>query len=468
MNLCVDATRKESLTAQLASQLERMIRTRALAVGARLPSIRQLAKSQKISRFTILEAYDLLVARGLIRARHGAGFFVVSHGARLAEILAHDDSRSPAERAAGAGPLHLSEGFIPMTWREGEALAQLVRQAMRIDPDCLTSYASIEGDPSLRAHISLRMGMLGIEAAPDRITTTTSASHALDLVARVLLQPGDLVLVEDPGYFNLIGMLQSQDVRLIGIPRRENGPDLSVLQTVLAQHRPKAFFLNSALHNPTGSNLSAQMAFRLLQLAHQHDFWIVEDDVYADFQSVPTPRVAGLDQMERVLYVGSFSKTISGALRIGWIAANEEMTLRLTQLKALTGLGGSRLVESIVAHALESGMYARHCDRLRRRVGQAFGTAVTLLQDNGWEVFPGAEGGYNIWARHPDVDHAASIREQARRQGLIIAPGEPFMVEPQACGWMRFNAVRLTEPAAMAFLRTGPGQIAHDRPPGQD
>jgi len=457
MNSCIDASWSESPATQLARQFEHMIRHQELPAGARLPSISQLIEVQKISRSSILEAYDLLVARGLVQAQPGAGFFVINQGARLSEFFSQEESR-PQEDGESSMPLHLSESFIPMTWRESEALAQLTRQAMRIDPDCLTGYAALEGAPALRTQISRRMERVGVEATPAQIVTTASASHALDLVARTLLQAGDLVLVEDPGYFNLIGMLQCHGVRLMAIPRRHNGPDIDALAAILQHHRPKAFFLNSALHNPTGSNLSSQTATRLLQLAHQHGFWIVEDDVNADFQSIPTPRLAALDHMERVLYIGSFSKTISGALRVGWIAANTEMVQRLTQLKALTSLGGNRLAESIVTNALESGMYARHCDRLQHKIGRAFGLAITLLQCSGWEVFPGAEGGYNLWARLPGVK-AAHVRTQAAQHGLTIAPGEPFLLEPQTCDWMRFNAVLLSEPAAAGFLASVRGQL---------
>lgn len=223
----------------------------------------------------------------------------------------------------GAPPL--SSGFIPAAWRDVEGIAQSVRHVSRTDIMSLVDYAVPQGDGILRTQISRQLARFEIGAPPQQILVTHSTSHALDLVARMMLRPGDTVFVEDPGYFNLFGLLKLQGIQLIGVPRLRTGPDVDAMQALLAAHRPKLFFVNTVFHNPTATNIAPQIAFAILQLAQQYDFYVVEDDAYADLQSAPTQRLAALDQLNRVIYVSGFSKTLSSSLRLGYIAAHADL-----------------------------------------------------------------------------------------------------------------------------------------------
>ncbi len=210
----------------------------------------------------------------------------------------------------------------------------------------------------------MRLAVVGIEADMSNIIVTSGASQALDLVVRFMLKPGDTVLVEDPGYYNLFGLLKLQGVRIVGVPRLANGPDVEVAEHLLKTIKPKLFFINTVFHNPTATNVAPQVAFKLLQLAQQHDFTIVEDDIYADFQATPTQRLASLDQLDHVIYLGGLSKTLSSSLRIGYLAAKRELVKDLVDVKVLTSLGGSRFSECVVAALLERGTYRKYLERL--------------------------------------------------------------------------------------------------------
>lgn len=194
-----------------------------------------------------------------------------------------------------------------------------------------------------------QLAPLGINAQPQQILVTHSASQALDLVVRLMLKPGDTAFVEDPGYFNLFGLLKLHGVKLVGVPRRATGPDVDVAEALLREHHPKLFFVNTVFHNPTATNVTPQVMFRLLQLAHQYGFTLVEDDVYADFEATPSQRLATLDRLERVIYLSGFSKTLSSSLRIGYLASRPDLIKHLIDLKALTSMGCARITESIVA-----------------------------------------------------------------------------------------------------------------------
>jgi DNA-binding transcriptional MocR family regulator len=159
----------------------------------------------------------------------------------------------------------------------------------------------------------------------EQILLTESGTHAVDLLCRFLLKPGDCVLVDDPSYFNYHALLKAHQVQAIGVPYTHSGPDLEAFAQALQAHSPRLYITNSGLHNPTGAVLSASTAHRLLGLAERSELIIVEDDIFADFELQPAPRLAALDGLSRVIHVGSFSKTLSAARAAA------------TSLRAMTG-----------------------------------------------------------------------------------------------------------------------------------
>ena len=152
------------------------------------------------------------------------------------------------------------------------------------------------------------LGDIGISAQASQILLTTAASQALDLLIRLLMRQGDTALVDDPGYYNLFGILRLHGVRIIGVPRKPDGPDIDALDRLAAQHQPKIYFTQTVVQNPTGKTMTPHIAFRVLQVAERCDFTVVEDDVCSDLQRALTPRLATLDQLNRVIYVRSFRR----------------------------------------------------------------------------------------------------------------------------------------------------------------
>ncbi len=450
VKLNLDSSARIPISRQLTNQLETLIRSRQLSTGVRLPSIRQLATEHNISRFPVIEAYDQLTARGLIQAKHGSGYYVIQLPNEDAAVSSEDEFDH--DRHDAHSPLLLSNGFIPELWRDVEGIAQVIKQVSRVDRKCLTEYATAQGELELRRQIVLRLRRLGIDTQAHQIVATQSASHALDLLTRMLVKPGDTVLVEDPGYFNLFQILRMQGARLIAVPRDERGPDIAELERLLKLHRPSVFVVNSALHNPTGGALHSQTAFRILQLAEQYELTVIEDDVYADFQAVPTQRLAALDQLQRVIYVGGFSKTLSSSLRVGWVAAHPEFIQRMVDLKSLTGSTGTRLSECVIAALLERGTYRKHLERLRRMADRSLSDAQRRLHEAGWELHTASSAGYNLWARVPGVEDSALLAAWAQRFDIELLPGSVFRPDGSATPWTRLNAVHLSDRRAQAFL----------------
>ncbi|WP_292239920.1 PLP-dependent aminotransferase family protein, partial [Mesorhizobium sp.] len=146
------------------------------------------------------------------------------------------------------------------------------------------------GLPALRQLLARRLSAHGVEASPDQIMLTESGTQAIDLLCRLLLEPGDAVLVDDPCYFNFHALLRAHRAKVVGVAMTPSGPDIDLFAQALAEHKPRLYITNSALHNPTGAVLSPVIAHRLLKLADQSDLAIVEDDIFADFEHAPAPR----------------------------------------------------------------------------------------------------------------------------------------------------------------------------------
>ncbi|WP_153134627.1 PLP-dependent aminotransferase family protein [Paraburkholderia agricolaris] len=448
------------LTEQIVASVTTWIRSRTVHPGAKLPSIRQFAADYEVSRFPVIEAYDRLVSLGYVDSRHGSGFYVSERQPASTQCQGTSDPRR-AEDESGhllqqfnhpGETLKLCSGFIPDAWRDMDSLAQAIRHVSRTDAASMVDYATPLGNLTLREHLQSRIGQLGIQADASQILITNGASQALDLLMRYMLKAGDTMFVEDPGYYNLYGLLKLHGVKLIGIPRTRNGPDLDVLQAQLQLHRPKLMFINTVFHNPTGTTVAPPVAFRLLQLAREHGFKIIEDDIYADFQSDVTDRLATLDQLEHVIYVGGLSKTLSSSLRIGCVVASHTIIKDLVDIKMLTSIGGSRFAEAVAVSLLERGAYRKYLERLRRRMRDALGSTIQTLEDAGWELFDKPVGGKFVWARVPHVDNSERFVACAAPLGVTVIPGSYFRPNTAVSPWIRIHAAFGNEPRAQAFF----------------
>ena len=461
MKLLIDATTRVPIADQIVAGVQAWIRDNDVRPGAKLPSIRQLAADYGISRFPVIEAYDRLVSLGLLDSRHGSGFYVAESNLTGRDGRGWSDPRRAEAESKHIfeqfsypdGMLKLGGGFVPADWRDVEGLTQAIRQVSRTDTHAVIDYSSPLGNTALRHQVMMRARQLGIQADQPNVLITAGTSQAIDLVMRHLLKPGDTVFVEDPGYYTVFGLLRLHGVKLVGIPRRSDGPDVEVTEAMLREHRPKLFFINSVLQNPTGSVVSPPVAFRLLELARRHGFTFLEDDIFADLQADPTARLATLDQLDHVIYVGGFSKTVSASLPVGYLIAKRELVHDLTNVKMLTSVGGSRFAEAVVSTLLERGAYRKYVERLRQRAGDSVIASLDVLADAGWEVFHHPSGGNFLWARVPHVEDSRDLAATAEKHGVTLAPGHYFRPNLEVSPWVRINSAYATEPRAMAFLQ---------------
>jgi DNA-binding transcriptional MocR family regulator len=458
-----------ALSEQIVHAVVARIDDRLLRGGARMPSIRQFAASHDVSCFTVVTSYDKLVAQGYLESRRGAGFFVRERsGSLLSE-------RSGAGQHAGGIDAHAPQpldvvwlirnmfrqeplpmvpgsGLLPSDWLDGKMIADALRDISRQHGQLLVGYGAPQGFLPLRQQLQMSLAELEIGAAPEQIVTTVGVTQALDLVAREFTRPGDTIFVDDPAWFLMFGSFAALGAKVIGIPRLADGPDLVQLAQLAALHKPKLYVINSVLHNPSSTSLSAAKAFQVLRIAEQHDFTIVEDDIYCDMHpgGLPATRLAALDQLQRVIYLGGFSKTLSANLRVGFIATSIEWAQRLADRKMLSTLTSSDIGERVVYKILSEGLYRKHVARLRNRLDAVRAKAVRQMERVGLKVEQAPMAGMFVW-----VDAGCDtnvLTEKAMAEGVLLAPGSLFSPHQLPSTRMRLNVATVQEPAVWRFF----------------
>ncbi|TDV32829.1 DNA-binding transcriptional MocR family regulator [Paraburkholderia caballeronis] len=480
-----------TLVDQLVQWGRRRIDERVFRPGMRMPSIRKLALDKGVSRFTVVEAYERLVAQGYLDSRRGSGFYVRERPAGFAPAERRGaDAGTPSVTLVSPDPapapstidvvwllrnmLHTSTrpekgpglGYLPARWLDGELISGALRSLGRHSGVQLLGFGSPQGFLPLRQQLQTRLAELEIGATPDQIVMVSGVTQAIDLLARLYVQPGDTVIVGDPAWFQMFGRFASQGARLVGMPYTPEGPDLDALEALVETWRPKMLVINSVLQNPTGTSLSAAQAFRILRLAEQYGFIVVEDDIYGDLcpAGYPATRLASLDQLRRVIYLGSFSKTLAPNLRVGFIASGLDVAQAVSDQKMLVGMTSPELNERVLYRVLTEGHYRRHVERLRARLDGVRDKAARMLERAGLRLFLAPGAGMFLWA-DAGVD-ADALTAAGHEAGFLLAPGSLFSPHQSPTTWLRFNVANCGDPGLAAFLARYLDGVARRAPTG--
>lgn len=466
-----------TLAEQLSSRFADRINSRLLAPGARLPSVRQCALQQQVSPSTVVAAYDVLLASGLVEARKNRGFFVrenslnnssknqlnltvagvfidsvainnvtninaettpkkilnPANAAMLIRGMFHQTNDKPQPGMGVFPPDWLAASFINSAVRKvtsGAALQQFSFQ-----------YGEPKGDVGLRRSLSNKLADINITAPIDQIITTVGATHALDIVSRTLLKAGDTVMVEEPGWAIEFARLQMLGLRILPVPRGPQGPDLAVMAQYCeayqnTEHKPRLFVSVSVLHNPTGYSLSPQSAHSILKLANQYDFHIVEDDTYSHIAPPHATRLSALDGLQRTIYVSGFAKILAPNWRVGYLAAPPDLVERLLDTKLLSSLTTPSLLEKAVSWCIDQGQLRRHTERIRTQLDAARSRALKLALTHGCTLAAEPAGLFGWMDTGVDTE---ALAQRMLDHGYLLAPGALFYADRKPSTLMRIN-----------------------------
>jgi DNA-binding transcriptional MocR family regulator len=336
------------------------------------------------------------------------------------------------------GALRPGCGFLPTSWLPADELLKAVRGTLRATSLRMGEYGVAGGYLPLRQALRVKLSTFGIEVPVDQIITTANTMQAIDLLMRLLIKPGDTVLLDDPCYFNMHANLALHGAKVITIARDCDGMDLEAFEQLLIAHKPVLYMTNSTLHNPTGHSFSPAQVYRLLELSHRYGFHILEDDLYCDIQQRRTPRLAA-SGLDNVSYISGFSKTLTANSRVSYAVLSPQLAARLVALKMACGGVTSELAEQITCTMLSDGSYTKHARRTVDRLYESSSRVARWLEEAGCSVSSLPGEGLFIWTRLPEGLHAETLARKGLENNLVLAPGTLLSKAPDASHFLRFN-----------------------------
>jgi DNA-binding transcriptional MocR family regulator len=460
-----------SINAQLIELLTSAIARGDLRPGDKLPTTRAVAEEAGLNHLTVVRAYRRLAQDGYVTATRGRGTFVrqapppVAGGdGRWQHAVLPEARRSYVNQIVADTWQPLSDDDhinLATGWASPDLhpVSELARMSAEVFAKS-GAEALVYGDPDglwlLRDELARRGAASGFAIDPDEIMVTTGARQAIDLVCRTILRPGDVAVTESPTFIGALASMQNAGARVLGVPYDEAGFDVAPLEAILARHEVKLVSIQSGSQNPTGQDMAPERVERLLELARERSFFIMEDGVYCTVRfGTPEPQRLRARASDHVIYVDSLSKTIGGGLRLGWVAASGEIRRRLTELKLATDYHSPTLTQYLAHRWLSSGahdrhlrrinaIYARRCEAMLESLEQRLGDEV--------EVTP-PKGGHHVWVsfRRPLDDRL--LLSEALRQGLSFTPGGAITVEGDGLTGLRLSFSLLDEQRIQEGIR---------------
>lgn len=446
---------------QIVNQIKDQIMAGILPAGYKLPPERRLADSLLVNRTTVLNAYRELKAENLIGAHVGKGTIVMPL-----------QKKEPHDQVTGQKPIW-NYFFSEYSNRSADrVINDLLSLANRTDvisfatgmasPQCIPStiingmeellaqgryqallHSPVEGFASLRKAISSYMERKGCFSRPEEVMLLSGSQQGIDLVARILIDPGDIVFMEDPTFFPALKVFRMAGARVIGIPMDHDGMKIDVLKQLLQQYRPKLIYTIPSFHNPTGTEMSLERRKQLLELVNHYKIPVLEDDAYGElcYQGEPLPSLKSMDYSGYVIYLNTFSKTVYPGLRIGWIVADKKVVARLAGVRQTVDLHTNCLSQIIIERYLASGRIENHLKMISEQYRERRDLmALTLSkhQDSGIR-FHIPRGGYYIWCQLPKEVSEDDLVKKAGADGVVFLPGACCFVTVPAGGFIRLN-----------------------------
>jgi 2-aminoadipate transaminase len=441
---------------QICQRLREAILSGELAEGTRLPTERALARELGVNRTTVMNAYNELASEGLIEGHVGRGTLVRrNHFPHFDERFEQEtaswllglpagereligpDARLLSELAAAGEQkeiISLTPGTPAPDLLPAELFSTIYAESLLVSREEALGYCPVEGLHSLRQEIAAWMRRRGVAVDTEQILVLSGSTQGVGLVGRLLLNPGDEVVVEVPTYLGAIQAFRALQARVIGVPTDSDGMRVDLLESILARHRPRLIYTQPTFQNPTGVVMSPERRRRLILLSRRYSTPILEDDPYGDIyyhQGKPPQPLKALDTSGQVIYLSTFSKILAPGLRVAWLAAPEPMIERLSLHKQIFDLNTNALGQWSVSEILRRDLLTDHLNTLRQRYEHKRDLMLQAINKH-WppEVrVSHPEGGFHLWCRLPGDLRTRTLLREAANERVAFVIGEPFHVD---------------------------------------
>jgi len=483
--LTIDKDSSAPVFLQISDQLHQLIREGTLAAGQRLPGTRQLADLLDLNRQTVVAAYDEGLAQGWLESRAGSGTYVASHLPEVKpQTLTYPTENKPQKSTVSelpgysfesipflyrpvltnTGELHFDDGFPDIRLAPMDELSRAYRSYFRWgNPQTHFGYSDTKGHPLLRQQLSLYLNETrGLRTTVDNILITRGSIMGLYLTSQTLLRPGDLVVTGETNWAGAVMNFQKAGARLLTVPVDQYGMDVDALAQLCQQgNRIRMVFVTPHHHYPTTVTLRPDRRIRLLQLAEQYGFAVLEDDYDYDFHYLSRPilPLASADQRGMVVYVGSLTKSVAPAFRVGYVVAPSLLIDELARLRRIIDRQGDPMLEFAIGQLFKTGDLKRHFRKALRTYQARRDRFCDLLTTELGHVveFAKPDGGMAVWTRFdPGID-MEKLAARAGQAGLFLSSGVSHNPVGQHLNGTRLGFASSTESEleqSVAILKT--------------
>lgn len=448
MRLSLNKESTVHLYIQLYQDIRDKILSGELPYGKRLPSERKLSETLEVNRHTVITAYDLLKSDGLLESFSGRGTFVSYKSIEenkchpqisyydwdrvfekkqekkhdnVIELIMDSSIRDQHYFFAGGLPSNQS---IP-----NEIFQDLSSRLLKDKHLNVLSHSPVSGIEPLRREIKTLMALRGVHSSMKEVLITSGSQQGLDLVFKSFIQPGNTVLIEEPSFFGVIELLKHYGAKIVSIPMDKEGMQTSILEYMIQQHQPKFIYTIPTYHNPTGISMSLDRRQALIALSNKYNVPIIEDDPYSAivYEGPNYPTLKSMDKGNHVIYISTFSKTVSLGLRIEWVLAPESVIKHLIKMKQISDLHVNTLHQYTMASYLASGAYGTHVKSVIKEYKDKRDIMLNALYKYSHAIdLEVPKGGFYIWITFKQMVSMHSLFERCAKHGVMITPSYHF------------------------------------------
>lgn len=434
---------KDPMYIQLYMQLKERIENGEYNDDQRLPAIRAVAQQLGINNSTVINAYKLLESSGYAYSRPGSGTYIMRIS-KSKESPSEYNIIEKSEFKIRSNSIDFSSstpdpGLFPV-----ESFKNVINEILDRDGGQAFGYTEIKGYRPLRESLAQYMNKFNIVCRNDNIQIVSGAQQGIDIIAKVLIDYGDIIITEEPTYTGAIAVFKSRGARIFGISIGSEGIDILKLENTLREIKPRFIYIMTNFQNPTGFSYSSNTREKLLFLAEKYDFYIIEDDYLSElyYNGKETSLLKSIDLDDRVIYIKSFSKLLMPGIRLGFIIAPERIRERILAAKHLSDISSSGFMQRVFDLYIRRNMMENHMENIKQEYHKRYNTIIDCIDSNMADISyykPG--GGIHLWLEMPSGMSSNILYSLCASSDIMLSPGSIFFADQEDSSCFRLSYV---------------------------